>query len=44
MTIRVHFIKTKRIGFPALGNDRNYVTCMYDTLSEWYFAIIIFTA
>jgi len=45
MTIKVHFIKTKRTGFPALGNDRNYnVTCIFDMLSEWYFAVIIFTA
>jgi hypothetical protein len=34
MVIKVHFIKTKRTGLPALGNDKNYVTCIFDKLAE----------
>jgi len=45
MAIKVHFTKTKRTGFPALSNDRNYnVTYIFDMLGEWHSAVIIFTA
>jgi len=45
MAMKVHFTKTKITGFPALSNDRNYnVTSTFDTLGEWHFAVIIFTA